>query len=119
MSLACESDVRFAAGVTAFERGAYFEAHEHWESLWLEARGDERACLAGLIQLAAGFYKLDSHDSDHGATNGARRLLARGLARLETRRALPTSGDVATWMLRARTALAETPRHPNRRQGER
>ncbi len=102
MSLACESDVRFAAGAMAFERGAYFEAHEHWESLWLEATGNERAYLAGLIQLAAGFHKLEL-----GVVNGARRLLARGLARMEAHRALPSIGDVAAWVHRAQAALAD------------
>jgi len=38
--------------------GAFFEAHEHWESVWLAAQEPERTFPAGLIQVAAAFYHL-------------------------------------------------------------
>lgn len=46
---------RFDRAVVLFNHGAYFEAHEDWEVLWLEARGAERRWLQALIQLAAAF----------------------------------------------------------------
>jgi hypothetical protein len=45
----------FDHGVHDFDRGAFFEAHEHWELLWLDAVGDEKRWLQGLIQIAAAF----------------------------------------------------------------
>lgn len=101
MSLGFEADTRFAAGILALERGDFFEAHEIWEGLWLELAGEEREILGALIQMAAGF-----HHQQRGNTNGARRLLTRSLARLETSPLRPTTFDIAPWLARARTASA-------------
>ena len=46
---------RFERGVLLFNRGAFYEAHEDWEALWLEADGEYRLWLQGLIQYAAAF----------------------------------------------------------------
>ncbi len=40
------------AGVTLFNAGRFFEAHEVWEDAWRDAQGDDRAALQVLIQLA-------------------------------------------------------------------
>ena len=45
-------------GQILFNEGKFFEAHEVWEEKWIETEGDERHLLQGLIQVAAGFYKL-------------------------------------------------------------
>jgi hypothetical protein len=50
---------RFDRAVVYFNEGAFFEAHEDWEVLWHDARGDERRWLQGLIQLAAAFVHFD------------------------------------------------------------
>src|SRR5262245_19743573 len=48
---------RYLAGVVLFNRHDYFEAHEVWESLWLdECVGDDRRFVQGLIQAAVGLY---------------------------------------------------------------
>jgi|SRR5581483_1696368 len=46
-------DARYLAGIVLFNRGDYFEAHEVWETLWLEA-GPDKAFYQGLIQAAVG-----------------------------------------------------------------
>ena len=46
------------AGLRCFHSGAFFEAHEHWESVWLAAQEPEKTFLQGLIQIAAAFYHL-------------------------------------------------------------
>ncbi len=46
---------RFDRAVAYFNAGRYFEAHEDWEELWLEAEGAHRLWLQGLIQYAAAF----------------------------------------------------------------
>jgi uncharacterized protein len=47
-------DPRYLAGIVLFNRGDFFEAHEVWESLWMESSGPERAFYQGLIQAAVG-----------------------------------------------------------------
>jgi predicted metal-dependent hydrolase len=70
----------FARGARLFDAAEYFEAHEAWEELWREATDEsERRFLQGLIQVAAAFHKLFAMHSE----DAARRLLARGQAKLE------------------------------------
>jgi predicted metal-dependent hydrolase len=47
-------DPRYLAGIVLFNRGDFFEAHEVWESLWMETYGPERPFYQGLIQAAVG-----------------------------------------------------------------
>jgi hypothetical protein len=49
-------DPRYLAGVLFFNAHDYFEAHEVWESLWMESHGDERKFIQGLIQAAVGLF---------------------------------------------------------------
>ena len=46
---------RFDRAVLLFNRGEFYEAHEDWEALWLEADGAYRLWLQGMIQYAAAF----------------------------------------------------------------
>src|SRR5260370_5836911 len=43
-------------GLRCFHSGAFFDAHEHWEAVWLAAHETERTFLPGLIQGAAAFH---------------------------------------------------------------
>ncbi len=45
-------DPRYLAGIVLFNRGDFFEAHEVWESLWMETPAPERRFYQGLIQAA-------------------------------------------------------------------
>ena len=47
-------DPRYLAGIVLFNRGDFFEAHEVWESLWMETFGEEKRFYQGLIQAAVG-----------------------------------------------------------------
>ena len=53
-STATPYDPRYLAGIVLFNRGEFFEAHEVWESLWMESYGPERPFYQGLIQAAVG-----------------------------------------------------------------
>ena len=64
-------------GVALFNRQEFYEAHEVWEQVWVDEIGDERLMLQGLIQVAAGFYKLQV-----GAPQGTVKLLEHGLKKL-------------------------------------
>jgi predicted metal-dependent hydrolase len=44
-------DPRYLAGIVLFNRGDFFEAHEVWESIWMEA-GPDKKFYQGLIQAA-------------------------------------------------------------------
>src|ERR1035438_8638684 len=43
-------------GLDYFDSGVFFEAHEHWELVWLVAGEPEKTFLQALIQVAASFY---------------------------------------------------------------
>lgn len=81
-------------GRRCFDYGAYFEAHEHWELVWLTAPEPEKTFLQALIQVAASFHHFQ-HDNYAGTAS----LLQSALGRLET---YPdTFAGVATEPLRA------------------
>ena len=45
-------------GLEEFRAGRFFDAHEEWETLWLESEGDAKLFLQALIQIAAACYHL-------------------------------------------------------------
>lgn len=49
---ATQYDPRYLAGIVLFNRGDFFEAHEVWESLWMETFTPEKKFYQGLIQAA-------------------------------------------------------------------
>src|SRR5262249_51243733 len=65
-------------GLGCFHSGAFFEAHEHWESVWLTAQEPEKTFLQGLIQVAAAF-----HHFQRGNYAGTISLLQSALRRLD------------------------------------
>jgi uncharacterized protein len=67
-----------AAGLKCYRSGEFFEAHEHWELVWLECAEPEKTFLQSLIQVSAAFHHLG-----RGNRVGARSLLTRALGRLE------------------------------------
>ena len=68
----------FQQGLEAFNSRHFFEAHEHWEEVWLETPNPEKKFLQGLIQVAAAFHH-------HSRANdlGCRKLLRGGLLKLD------------------------------------
>jgi len=84
----------FARGALLFDSGAFFEAHEAWETGWLvETDPTQRRFLQGLIQVAAGFHKLLAM----GSVDSASRLLAKGIAKLDACPPRVGCADVATF----------------------
>jgi predicted metal-dependent hydrolase len=53
---------RYLAGVLLFNDGAFFEAHEVWESLWLESSGEAKRFYQGLIQAAVCLLHLSNRN---------------------------------------------------------
>ena len=67
----------FVRGIERFNNGQFWEAHEEWEQLWLEATTEVSQFLQGLIQLAAAY-----HHVQRGTIRGAGRLFDAALERL-------------------------------------
>jgi uncharacterized protein len=65
-------------GLRCFHSRAFFEAHEHWELVWLAAQEPEKTFLQGLIQVAASF-----HHFQRGNCVGTISLLRSALRRLD------------------------------------
>ncbi|MBL8794433.1 MAG: DUF309 domain-containing protein [Planctomycetia bacterium] len=71
-------DDRYLAGVLLFNRHDFFEAHEVWESLWLDRGGPEKRFVQGLIQAAVGLTHFVN-----GNLRGARKLYQSSRAYME------------------------------------
>ena len=56
-------------GVRLFNRGEYWEAHEAWEGIWAKLDGSAKKFYQGLIQLAAGYVKLQRREHKGAAGN--------------------------------------------------
>ncbi len=68
----------FRAGLDHFNAAEFWDAHESWETIWLEAESDVHLFLQGLIQLAAAY-----HHVKRGTYPGALRLFDAALQKLE------------------------------------
>jgi hypothetical protein len=67
-----------AEGLACYRRAEFFDAHEHWESVWLQTAEPEKSFLQALIQVTAAFHHLQS-----GNVVGTVTLLQRALLRLD------------------------------------
>ncbi len=67
-----------AEGLECYKAGKYFEAHEHWESVWLKCEEPEKTFLQALIQITAAFHHFQQKN-----LKGAASLLRRALRRLD------------------------------------
>jgi len=65
-------------GISLFNSGRYFEAHEAFEQIWLIAEADLRVLFQGLVQACAGLLKHERKESAPAIT-----LLAKALAKLD------------------------------------
>jgi uncharacterized protein len=66
-------------GVDLYNAGHYWNAHEAWEEVWLEAPNELRAFYQGLIQVTAAFVHVTRDEYP-----GSVRLLQAGIAKLES-----------------------------------
>jgi predicted metal-dependent hydrolase len=109
--MGADNDIQDALrrGVALFNDREFFRAHEVWEEAWADTWGDERHLLQGLIQVAAGFYKLQI-----GMPAGTVKLLEKSAEhltsvpdafyRVDIAALLPA---VTEWRSRARSMVSE------------
>ena len=76
MSLDWNRD-ELAAGLHCYRNCEFFEAHEHWEAVWLRVVEPEKTFLQALIQTTAAF-----HHFRRGNLAGSASLLQGALRRL-------------------------------------
>ena len=74
-----EKDRLYQKGLEAFNSDHFYEAHEHWEEVWLETPDPDKMFLQGLIQVAAAFH----HYYSKANCLGCRNLLQAGLIKLD------------------------------------
>lgn len=67
-----------AEGLRCYRAGRFFEAHEHWESVWLKCQDPEKKFLQALIQITVALHHLQRNNRI-----GAARLLTAALRKLE------------------------------------
>jgi len=67
-----------ADGLHCYRKQEFFDAHEHWEGVWLRCDEPEKTFLQALIQVTAAFHHLQQ-----GRPAGTGSLLRRALRRLE------------------------------------
>lgn len=77
----------YRAYFACFNKGAYYEAHDVLEHLWLRSHDSNRSFYQGLIQFAGAFVHLQKHHLFPGHPTHSRRLApARRLFALAARR---------------------------------
>ncbi len=91
---------RLREGIALFNAGRYFEAHERFEDLWREAAGGARTYLQGLVQAAVGLHHLSA-----GNQRGGRRVLERGIEKLDVPDGEPSGIDNARLVADLRSVL--------------
>lgn len=62
-------DPLYLKGIEYFNECDFFEAHETWEELWTEYRGEARKFYQGMIQVAVAL-----HHFGNGNTRGAKKV---------------------------------------------
>lgn len=67
-----------AEGLKCYRREQFFEAHEHWEAVWMRCEGAEKKFVQALIQITVAFHHLQREN-----VVGAASLLRRALKKLE------------------------------------
>ena len=96
---------RLRAGVAVFNAGHYHAAHDAWEPAYLDADGDERDFLQGLIQ-----YTAAAHHVQEGNHEGAQGLATSALEYLDGVEDRGVAlGPVRAWLRACRDGRTERP----------
>jgi predicted metal-dependent hydrolase len=90
------------AGIAHFNQRDFFEAHEAWEELWTDYRGELRKFYQGLIQAAVAL-----HHFGNGNTRGARKVYHSSRNYLESYRPLRAGLDLDRFLAQFDACFAE------------
>lgn len=73
-----EPPAQLLKGIELFNEGAYFEAHEEIEHVWLAESHSVRVMYQGILQIAVACYHIESQN-----WRGAMKMLTRGLPKIK------------------------------------
>jgi uncharacterized protein len=108
-----KDDPRFLKGIDEFNEELFFECHETLEEIWLEDHGEDRKFYQGLIQVAAGYFKLQQN-----VPAGALKLWRTGIEKLEPYRPTFLGVDVDALIDAVKVHLQDLERvHPGSLDG--
>jgi uncharacterized protein len=100
-----------AEGLHCYRTEQFFEAHEHWEVVWLTLSEPEKSFLQALVQISAAFHHLR-----RGNRIGAISLLTRSIRRLDQSPSLffnvnvaRIRGEVRPWLSMLEQGSVELP----------
>ncbi|MBI3649795.1 MAG: DUF309 domain-containing protein [Acidobacteria bacterium] len=94
--------IEYLDGITHFNAGRYFEAHEVWEEIWLHSADDSKLFYQMLIQAAVGL-----HHFMRGNLRGARGMYKNVIAKLEKLPAVFQSLDLEEFARQYKTFFAD------------
>jgi len=97
-----QDDPRLQKGIDEFNQGLFFECHETLEEIWQEDHGEDRLFYQGIIQIAAGYFKLQQ-----GVPAGALKLWRMGLAKIAPYGAVHLGVDLGSFAEAVKASLAE------------
>ena len=97
-----QDDPRLQKGIEEFNQQLFFECHETLEEIWLEERGEDRKFYQGIIQIAAGYFKLQQ-----GVPAGAIKLWRMGLEKIEPYSPVYLGVELASFSAAVRQNLDE------------
>ena len=103
-----KDDPRLHKGVDEFNEQLFFECHETLEEIWLEDHGEDRKFYQGLIQVAAGYFKLQQN-----VPAGALKLWRTGIEKLEPYAPVFLGIDVDGLVSAVQQHLADLERKPD------
>ena len=89
-------------GIDLYNAGYYWNAHEAWEAVWLDAERELRGFYQGLIQVTAAFVHVTRNEYP-----GSVRLLDAGLEKLERYPVTYLGVRLAPLLAGVRTALSQ------------
>jgi hypothetical protein len=101
-------DPRYLGGILFFNQHDFFEAHEVWESLWLDCMGPERRFYQALIQAAVSLYHFGN-----GNLRGAIKLYRTSKAYMEQYPSLYLGLDTTAFWQQMAVCFAPLHADPN------
>lgn len=102
-----------AEGLRCYHSEEFFEAHEHWEGVWLQSAEPEKTFLQALIQITAAFhhFRRKNHAGTASLLKAALRKLDRYPAEYDDISVEALRTHVRAWVQALSTGDA-TPRLP-------
>lgn len=97
-----QHDPLYLKGIEFFNECEFFEAHETWEELWTEYRGEARKYYQGLIQVAVAL-----HHFGNGNIRGARKVYITSRKYLEEYPSTYQALDLEAFLKQYETCFAE------------